>query len=175
MLKIYDQYKIHGVEKYYLENSEKYYNPHQPRIETIFIKYIKDIISRNDTILDIACGDGLISRLVHHHNQNYNIEGCDPYFDNKFCSMKLSFEDIALGKLIKLEKHYNLAICCYAYHLIKDEWEYDFLTNLAYNVSKFIIITPSKKISIIHPFWKITENIREEKITIIILENIIMI
>jgi hypothetical protein len=98
-----------------------------------------------------------------------------PYFDNKFCSMKLSFEDIALGKLIKLEKHYNLAICCYAYHLIKDEWEYDFLTNLAYNVSKFIIITPSKKISISHPFWKITENIREEKITIIILENIIMI
>ncbi len=169
-LRIYDEYKTHGVEKYYLENSNKYYNPHQTRIETIFIKYIKELISRNDTILDIACGDGLISRLVHYHNQNYNIEGCDPYFDNKYCSIKLSFEDIALGQLAKLRKEYNLATCCYAFHLIKEEWKYDFLTNLAYHVSRFIIITPSKKISINHPFWKITENIRDDKITIIILD-----
>jgi 2-polyprenyl-3-methyl-5-hydroxy-6-metoxy-1,4-benzoquinol methylase len=168
MLRIYDEYKLHGIDKYYLENSDKYYNPHQEKIEAIFIKYIMNHTSRNETILDIACGDGLISRLVHHHINNYNIDGCDPYFDNQYVSLKLSFEDIALGQL---KKRYDLAFCCYAFHLIKDEWKYDFLTNLAYNVSRFIIITPSKKIIINHPFWTILEYIREDKITIIMLKN----
>ena len=40
MLKIYDQYKINGVDKYYLENATKYYNPHQEKIESIFTKHI---------------------------------------------------------------------------------------------------------------------------------------
>lgn len=170
MLKIYNQYKIHGVDKYYLENATKYYNPHQEKIEAIFTKHIIKHVSRNETILDIACGDGLISRLVNYHLNNYNIDGCDPYFDNKYVSMKLSFEDIALGQL---KKEYNLAICCYAFHLIKEEWKYDFLTNLAYHVSRFIIITPSKKIVINHPFWTIMEYIREDKITIIVLKNLL--
>jgi hypothetical protein len=48
---------------------------------------------------------------------------------------------------------------------------YDFLTNLALVINKFIIITPSKKIIISHPLWSVFEYIREEKITIIILEK----
>jgi predicted 2-oxoglutarate/Fe(II)-dependent dioxygenase YbiX len=43
MLKIYNQYQTHGVKDYYQQFSNKYFNPHQDRIKTIYIKYIKDV------------------------------------------------------------------------------------------------------------------------------------
>ena len=95
MLKIYNQYQTYGVKDYYQKFSNKYFNPHQDRIKTIYIKYIKDMISRNTSILDIACGDGLISRLVDHYNQNHNVDGMDPYFTNQYTKFNFSFEDIA--------------------------------------------------------------------------------
>jgi hypothetical protein len=79
-----------------------------------------------------------------------------------------SFEDIALGKL---EKEYDVITCCYAFHLINDNWKYNFLSQLARMTKKFIIISPSKKITINNPLWKITKEIREDKVTIIILET----
>jgi hypothetical protein len=170
MLKIYDEYKKHGVENYYKNYSSQYTNPHKDRIIKLYIKHIKPILTNKDLIIDIACGDGLICKLVNDYNHNYNIEGCDPYFTNKYCSSNLSFEDISQGKLTK---KYDFAICCYAFHLLNDEWKYDFLTRLATSITKFIIITPSKKIVIKHLLWKITNELREDKITIIFLESII--
>jgi 2-polyprenyl-3-methyl-5-hydroxy-6-metoxy-1,4-benzoquinol methylase len=165
MLKIYNQYQTHGVKDYYQQFSNKYFNPHQDRIKTIYIKYIKDMISRNTTILDIACGDGLISRLVDHYNQNHNVDGTDPYFTNQYTKFNFSFEDIALGKLNNCK--YDLVICCYAFHLIDKTWKYDFLTELASITTTFVIITPSKKITIDHPLWTVIEEIRDDKITVI--------
>ncbi len=173
MLKIYDEYQKYGVKDYYKKYSKEYYNPHQDKIKNIYKKYLYNIVSRNDKIIDIACGDGLIAKIINefnnkdNNNNNIMIDGSDPYFDNIYTTLKYSFEDIAKGKL---SKKYDLAICCYAFHLIDEKWKYDFLSNLAINTSKFIIITPSKKIKINHPLWKISKEIREEKITIIILD-----
>ena len=172
MLKIYDEYKKYGIAEYYKNYSKDYYNPHRIQIKDIFLKYISNIISRNDNILDIACGDGLITRLINTYNYNYNIDGCDPYFDNIYTKFHYSFEDIAKGCMNDTEKKYNIGICCYAFHLINESWKYDFLSNLSLKISKFIIITPSKKIKINHPLWKITNEIRENKITILILESL---
>lgn len=168
MLKIYNQYQKYGVEEYYKQHSSEYFNPHQEKIRSLYKKYIHNHIPRNGIILDIACGDGLIEKIIKCTNPTVFVEGTDPFFDNKYCKYKFSFEDIALGKL---EKYYEIVTCCYAFHLINDNWKYDFLSQLSRMTKKFIIITPSKKIIINNPIWKITNYIREDKVTIIILET----
>jgi hypothetical protein len=172
MLKIYNEYQKHGIENYYKSYSSSYINPHQNKIKKLYNLYLNDMVSRNDTILDIACGDGLLMKIINEQNKDNIIEGTDPFFSNKYCTYNFSFEDIALGKFDIVNKKYNLAFCCYAFHLINESWKYDFLSQLTKITNKFIIITPSKKITINHPFWKLVKCIREDKITIIILETI---
>ena len=127
------------------------------------------MITPNDKLLDIDTGNGLVCKLVNKYNRNYNIEGTDPYFSNKYCNMNLSFRDIARGMLTR---EYDIAICCYAYHLMEEGLRYDFLSSLALSVKTFIIVSPSKKININHPMWTVLKSIREDKVTLIILENI---
>lgn len=164
---IYDQYQKYGVKNYYKQFSEQYKNPHEQKITELYIKYIKNLISSEDIILDIACGDGLISKLVNKYNNNYNVKGTDPYFKNSYCHYNCSFEDIALGNI---KDKYNIAICCYAYHLLENSWQFSFLNSLAEITDTFIIITPSKKINIVHPRWSLVKEFREDKITILVVE-----
>jgi 2-polyprenyl-3-methyl-5-hydroxy-6-metoxy-1,4-benzoquinol methylase len=168
MAGIYDQYKKYGVENYYKQFSKQYKNPHEQQIREIYIKHISCFIDRNTKILDIACGEGLIAKLVNIHNNNYNIYGTDPFFNNSYCHYNYSFSDIALGRLTE---NYDMAICCYAYHLLEHSWQYSFLDSLAEIAKTFIIISPSKKIRINHPKWKITKEFRIDKICIIILDK----
>ncbi len=172
MLKIYNEYQKYGIEKYYKIYSKDYYNPHEEKIKSLYMKHILNIINKNDKIVDIACGDGIITRLINEYNNNKNVDGIDPYFNNKYTHMKLSFEDIAKGELNKYDKMYNVAICSYAFHLMDKKIIYDFMSQLSMKTSKFIIITPSKKININHPLWKINKEIREDKITLIVLDVI---
>jgi 2-polyprenyl-3-methyl-5-hydroxy-6-metoxy-1,4-benzoquinol methylase len=157
----------HGVDGYYKQFASTYKNPHEEQITKFYIKHIFPILSDIQSILDIACGDGLISRLVHKYNPYIMIHGTDPYISNIYTTYKFSFEDIALGKITKT---YDCMVCCYAFHLIDNEWKYDFLTHLSLITKKFIIITPSKKINTDHPLWKTSITLREDKITLIVLE-----
>jgi hypothetical protein len=168
-LKIYNEYQKYGVEDYYKNFSKSYNNPHEERILKVYLEHIGPLIGQTDKILDIATGSGLMCKLVNSYNSNYNIQGTDPYFSNKYCNMKLSFEDIAKGLLTK---EYDIAICCYAYHLMDESWRYDFLSSLALSVKKFIIVSPSKKININHPMWSIVKSIRTDKVTLIVLAKI---
>jgi hypothetical protein len=84
--------------------------------------------------------------------------------------MNLSFMDIAKGLLTR---KYDIAICCYAYHLMEDGLRYDFLSCLALSAKKFIILSPSKKINIRHPMWTVIKELRIDKITLIISEAIL--
>lgn len=168
MLKIHSEYKTHGVENFYKKYSDIYSNPHEEKIAIIYKKYISNLIKKSDTILDIACGDGLISRLVLKYNGNNKVEGIDPFFTNKYVNYKMDFKDIICGKI---NKFYNISICSYAFHLIQKNMIYDFLTQLSLCCDKFIIISPSKKINISHPFWNNIKMVREDKITLIIMER----
>ncbi len=171
MLKIYNEYQKHGVDNYYKIHSIDYYNPHEDKIKNIYRKHILNLINTHDKIVDIACGDGMITRIINeYNNNNINIDGIDPYFNNKYTQMNLSFEDIAKGELNKYDKIYNIAICSYAFHLMDKKIIYDFMTQLSMKTSRFIIITPSKKININHPLWKTSKIIREDKVTLIILD-----
>lgn len=168
-MQIYSEYKIHGVDNFYKKFSKLYKNPHEEKINNIYKKYIKQHIEKNDRILDIACGDGLMSRLIMNYNQNNNVDGLDPYFSNEYVKYKMNFKDIVKGKLNN--KIYNVCICSYAFHLIPKEMIYDFLTQLSFISSKLIIISPSKKIKFYNELWFPIKLVREDKITVIILEK----
>ena len=166
-LKIYNEYQKYGVHDYYKKFSKTYNNPHEERIRKVYLEHIGPLIAKDAKILDIATGSGLMCKLVNNYSGNYNIQGTDPYFSNKYCNMNLSFEDIAKGML---SMEYDMAICCYAYHLMDESWRYDFLSNLSLSVKTFIIVSPSKKININHPMWSIVKSIRADKVTLIVLE-----
>lgn len=168
MLKIYNEYQKHGVDGYYKVHNNEYFNPHHQKIEDLYIKHLKELIDSNTTILDIACGDGLIERLVHKHNNNCTVHGTDPYFNNKYTTYNYSFEDLAMGKL---QKKYDIAICSYAFHLINPKWTFNFLNELVDITNTFIIITPSKKIAINNPSWFVFKELRIDKVTLIILKT----
>ena len=171
MLKIHSEYKTYGVDNFYKNFSKIYKNPHEEKIDNIYKKYIKEEIKKNDKILDIACGDGLISRLILNYNENNNVDGLDPYFSNQYVKYNMDFKDIVSGKLLKEKLFYDVCICSYAFHLIPNEMVYDFLTQLSFISSKLIIISPSKKLTIYNELWFPIKLLREDKITLIILEK----
>jgi SAM-dependent methyltransferase len=183
-LKIYNQYAKYGIDGYYKEFAEEYYNPHADKITDLYNRYLKDDINQvlccGENILDIACGDGLMKRIilagVDDVVEAKQITGCDPYFDNKYVDYSYSFEDIAYG-LVDLNEDlkFKVGICCYAFHLLERNWYYSFFNGLADIITeRFIIITPSKKIIIEHPKWIVEKNIRDSKtkISLIILKRI---
>ena len=213
MLKIYNEYSSLGVNNYYKLNNSSYYNPHQDKINKIFTEYIIPYIQslgvisikhytpqidHKFKILDLACGNGLVSRIINNiipvnnnakqSDNNFNInnnikqsnnnktkikniiiEGCDPYFHNEYVKYTYSFQDIANGVLYNTKLKFDLVTCCYAFHLLDTSWYYSFFEELALTTDNFIIITPSKKIEIKHPRWIIKNKIRKNKITIIFL------
>lgn len=177
-LRVYNEYKKHGVDNYYKKYSDSYINPHENKIDILYKKYllkgINNKIRENKSILDIACGEGLIKKIVENNytgnNKDIIIKGTDPYFKNKYCNYSYSFEDIAKGKL---KDKFNIGVCCYAFHLLNNSWYYSFLSSLSEIIEdKFIIITPSKKIKIQHYLWKEVLNIRFDKITLIIIKKL---
>lgn len=187
-LKIYNKYTKYGVANYYKQFAEEYYNPHADKIIDLYLKYLSEyinsVLNNDKIILDIACGNGLITKIIlKNYNQNNNlnitnknklkkqIKGCDPYFNNKYVNYNYSFEDIAMGLVNNLKV--SVGICCYAFHLLEPSWYYNFFLELSEIVEeRIIIITPSKKIVVNHPLWIIEKEIRDDKITLIILKNI---
>lgn len=167
MLSVYDEYSLHGVQSYYKQFSNNYYNPHELSIIDVLNTNIKKYLNKNMSVLDFACGDGLISRYIRNNFNNIIVEGSDPYFNNIYTTYKLSFDDVICGKLIKC---YDIIICCYAFHLLDFKKRHDFLTQLSLITKMFIIISPSKKIHIDHSLWTIIENVRINKISIIVIK-----
>lgn len=167
MLKVYDEYSSYGPDQYYKQFFSSYYNPHELKILKLLDNIIYQYLQNCETVLDFACGDGLISKYINSKNIDIIVKGSDPYFNNEYCNYNFSFDDIICGKM---KKKFDIIICCYAYHLLDFKKRYDFLTQLSFTTKKFVIISPSKKITINHPLWKVLENIRIDKITIIIVK-----
>lgn len=165
-------YEKYGVAGYYQQFHKSYANPHEDKIVEIFYKHLVTVIPDNldISIVDIACGNGLVSKMISKINPAILTVGIDPYFENKYCHMKLSFDDIISGSYP--EKMFDVAFCCYAYHLINKKDIFAFLTSVSLFAKKFVVISPSKKDIFEHPAWKITKNVRENKITVVVLEKI---
>ena len=65
----------------------------------------------------------------------------------------------------------NFGTIRYAFHLINPQWMFNFLDGLANITNTFVIITPSKKITINHPYWRIFKEMRIEKVTLMVLKT----
>lgn len=173
---MYDKY---GVKHTYQLLVNTYVNPHQNLITQLFIKYLAKYIKHNSNILDLAAGDGLITKILFNYFSDYylSIDGIDAYLSDLYTSntgikcMNLSFEDIALGKL-NISKKYDIIICSYAYHLLNKSWIYNFLLEMTFLTKIFIIISPTKNIYINHPYWQTIFHIRENHVDIFVLKSI---
>ena len=74
-------YKTKGVDRFYQENGNNYNNPHKYDIERIIRKQLakpNNIININSSILDLACGNGEITKPLLSFGYK-NIRGTDPY------------------------------------------------------------------------------------------------
>jgi len=139
-------YEKYGVDTYYKNHSKEYENPHKKEI----IDIIKNIeIKHTDKILDLSCGDGLITETLLELGYN-NIKGCDPYMcdiykkkTKKEC-YNYDFIDIINNKMTE---QFDIVICSFALHLCDEKNLFSLINQLKYfnNIKKLYIITPHKK------------------------------
>lgn len=80
----------------------------------------KDVIQKNEDILDVGCGNGIITKLIKDHF-SVNITACDI---NNYLIYNLPFIDIRLNKLRKIKKRFNSAMLNdVLHHIPKNEQE----------------------------------------------------
>lgn len=148
-MSIHQEYAKYGVDNYYKFYGDTYQNHHYEQITKLLIKNIPLIINNKNTkILDLCCGDGLVTSVLTHLNYN-NICGCDPYLDKKYSSStnkycyNYNFIDIINGKL---DDEFNVVICSFAMHLCDKNNLFCLISQLQYNsnMEKLIIVTPHK-------------------------------
>jgi 2-polyprenyl-3-methyl-5-hydroxy-6-metoxy-1,4-benzoquinol methylase len=169
-------YEQHGVKEYYLSNSDGYSNPHASDIQFL-LKDTPSILNPNWSYLDLACGDGIVSKALID-SSCYNIEGCDPFLSGlyekntgKKCH-PISFEQISFGILSDLNKKYDAVICSYALHLAPTSFIPNILFQLREVSDKLIILTPHKRPVIGDLFWNIKLNKKLNKTTIKVYDKI---
>ena len=151
---MHENYEKHGVEGYYLKNSENYINLHEPQIKDLLIKNINKF--NFNSVLDLCCGGGEVTTVLLE-NGIKNIEGADPYTSNLYTKntgkpcINLSFKDILGGKL---RKDYDIIICSFAFHLIEEKDLFTLVNNLFQHTKTLIIIAPHKR-----PFLEKVKNV----------------
>jgi len=147
-----------GIIKYYTEFGHEYNNPHHKLISTSFNTVLTKISNPNTvSYLDFACGDGLITELIHiwHQNHNitdYTIDATDPYMYNEYTkkhnriAYSYGFEDVIKNNIFgnKLADYYNIVIISFAIHLIDDKYVNYFLDIVLQHTDYLLIISPTK-------------------------------
>ena len=78
---IRNQYAQLGVDNYYKTNANVYQNPHE-EIITSLISQSLDRIDYGQSIYDLCCGNGLMTKLLRHKVQS--ITGIDPYMAKQY-------------------------------------------------------------------------------------------
>lgn len=161
---IRDNYLKLGVDKYYEENKDEYYNPHSEDIIKLLIKIFPKNIK---TVLDLFCGDGLVTKtlLKNFRNLNLEIEGADKFFEErynretrKYCH-NVDFNALSKGIGSITSKTYDLIIISYAIDLIPKSMINNVLYVLSRMTNQLLIIRPNNH-EIISPYWKLTKKIK---------------
>lgn len=132
-----------GVDKYYMQHSNDYSNPHE-----YVIKKLINIAQKNgivgNKVLDLCCGSGEVTMALN----NCDVTGVDPYTSNAYYNrtgkklIPLSFKDIANGYLIG---YYDSIICSFALHLCPVSLLPMVLWRLGEVTNTLIIISPHKR------------------------------
>lgn len=142
-----DLYNEHGVADYYLLHGSTYKNPHEPIIYDCIGRLISDYnISQFGRYLDLACGDGAVTRaLIDNAIPADNIMGCDPYtyaaYENRTNrqAMRLYFD-----QLYDLPG-FDVIICSFALHLLEESRMPWVCYHISHKCKTFVVISPHKK------------------------------
>lgn len=132
-----------GVEEYYSNFSNQYFNPHEKIIQKIINQLEQNKLIGNK-VLDLCCGSGEVTRYL----QDKETIGLDPftykiYKEKTQCRCyNYSFNDIVNGKL---NEEFDTIICSFALHLCKKSLLYTLLWRLRELSNTLIVISPNKK------------------------------
>ena len=148
---------------YYKTNADVYQNPHE-EIITSLISQSLDRIDYGESIYDLCCGNGLVTKLL---NQNIRfIKGIDPYMASQYREQtgkdcfELDFKQMSQN--INLPK-VNTIVCSFALHLCPESLLPNVLYNLSQLAQQLVIITPNKKPNITQ-FWEMTDEIVQDRV-----------
>lgn len=162
-LSIRKEYDAFGVDTYYSNHAETYHNPHAlfalKCIESLWLDDFK-------TVLDFACGDGLVSKYLSKAKNIQSVVGCDKFMFERYerethnqC-FQYSFEDIANGKF-ELPK-VDVIVFSYAIDLVESSYLNTLLYGLSTVADNLIIIRPNGHV-VDHFAWKLENSVKVEK------------
>lgn len=148
-MKIRDEYNKIGVASFYKIKNKSYINPHKDFIEECLLYHWS---SKYKTVLDMACGDGLVTKYLKNKNliSKGNIFGCDAYMyeryekETKEKCFKYAFEDISKGEFAIPKV--DIIIMSYAIDLVEKTYLNNFLYGLSIISEKLLIIRPNKHV-----------------------------
>jgi len=151
-MKITEQYRTLGVQQYYQDPNTQatYENPHQDYVNDCLMNSFYQYFTEDASVLDLACGNGLVSNLLKHCGVS-DIEGADKYMHDRyteetgFVCYPYSFEDIADFNCI-FEKRYDVIICSYAFDLVPESYRQKLLYALSTYTDTLILIRPNSHV-----------------------------
>lgn len=160
-----EQYRDIGVEEYYKTFSATYENPHTPFV----IQCLQATFNPEwKNVLDLACGNGLVSKWVKLNHPDTRVVGCDKFMAERYrhethneC-YEFTFEDIASGFRI-INNHYDAVICSYAIDLL----DHSYLASLAWQLASIsdnlILIRPNNHVLDVKGCWKLEKQVKFSK------------
>lgn len=173
MTSIRKMYDTFGVDNYYLTHQKEYVNPHEK-----FVRSCLDNLwnASWNSVLDFACGSGLITEHLLCKYKDINILGCDKYMAdvynanvNKKC-FPYSFEDVALNKIPDFPQ-IDVVVISYALDLIPPSYESNFLYVLSLYAKNLIVIRPNSK-RVEPVFWKEVKACKVEKSKAVLYKSV---
>ena len=167
-MKITEQYRTIGVQEYYQDPNTQatYSNPHALFIENSLRTIFCENFTEGVTVLDLACGDGLISSILKECGVS-DIEGSDKYMYERYTNetgfncYDYSFEDIADFNCT-FDKHYDVIVCSYAYDIVPESYKQKLLYALSTYTDNLILIRPNSHI-VDNSIWQELQYCKIEK------------
>lgn len=164
-----EEYNRLGVEKYYELHARDYRNVHYLEIVTaveVLMTVFLDLqpVNQRLSVLDLACGSGEATLAVQQWHSSasssqsssvpasIDVVSADPFTGPAFTERtgktaeSFSFEAVAEGCLAEQQREYDLCICSFAMHLIRDKSRlWCTLSALARSCTFLAILSPHKK------------------------------
>ncbi len=169
-MKITDKYRTIGVQQYYQdpETQETYVNPHAQFIQECVQEAFYQYFTEDATVLDLACGNGLISTVLKSCGVS-NIEGSDKYMFERYSEetslncYPYSFEDIADFNC-QFNQYYDVIICSYAFDIVPESYRNKMLYALSTYTDKLILIRPNSH-ELDSELWELVHKNKVQKST----------
>lgn len=159
MVSVHESYQNLGVDQFYSDHPYDYVNHHTKPIIN-HLNSLQDLFSDSNSILDLCCGDGLVTKHLSNQYKHLTFMGIDPYLNQRYENEAgfpcLDWDFLKLSKEI-IPKQFDVIVCSFALHLCPNTMLSQVLFNLSQVSNNLIIISPHKKPSI-DQFWTLYEH-----------------